>query len=98
MSIPYKPENYSSVSPYLIVADAIGTINFLVEVFGAVELRRFRDTTGRLLHVEVRLDDTVIMLADGAEGWRPMPSYVHIYARDVDATYRRALAAGAEPV
>ncbi len=98
MSVPYKPENYNSVSPYLIVAGAHDTIAFLVNAFGAVELRRFPDATGRLLHAEVRLDDTVIMLADGAEGWPPVPAYVHVYVHDVDTTYRRALAAGAEPV
>lgn len=98
MNSAHKPEGYSTVSPYLIVDGASRTIEFLVRVFDAVELRRFPDESGRLMHAEVRIDDTVVMIADGAEGWPPMSSHVHIYVPDVDATYRRALEAGAESV
>lgn len=98
MSKTYKPDGYSTVSPYLIVAGASATIDFLKRVFDAVELRRFPDAEGKLRHSEVRIGDTVVMIADGAEGWPPMPSHVHVYVSDVDAAYRRALEAGAEPV
>ena len=98
MNTSYKPNNYSTVSPYLIVNGANATINFLKRVFGAVELRRFPDDTGKLMHAEVRIDDTVVMLADGGEGWPPIPSQVHVYVSDVDETYRRALEAGATSV
>jgi PhnB protein len=98
----YKPEGYTTVSPYLIVDGANATIEFLRNVFGAIELRRFPDPTGKVMHAEVRIDDTVVMIADGTSGWPPVPSHVHVYVADVDATYRRALEAGAisvqEPV
>jgi len=93
MSLPHKPPNYNTVSPYLIVDGANGTIDFLVNVFGAVELRRFPDAAGRLMHAEVRIDDTVVMIADGGAGWPPVPSYLHVYVQDVAATYQRALKA-----
>lgn len=98
MNPGYKPDNYSTVSPYLIVDGADFTIGFLKRVFGAVELRRFPDAAGKLMHAEVRIGDTVVMVADGGEGWPPLPSHVHVYVSDVDATYRRALEAGAAPV
>jgi len=99
MDASYKPNNYSSVSPYLIVDGANAIIDFLKRVFGAVELRRFPDEAGKLMHAEVRIEDTVIMLADPAPpDWPPVPSYVHVYVSDVDATYRRALEAGAVSV
>jgi PhnB protein len=99
MNQPYKPSNYTTVSPYLIVDGAGATIEFLKCVFGAVELRRFPDDAGKLMHAEVRIDDTVIMLADAAPpDWPPVPSYVHIYVKDVDDTYSRALEAGAVTV
>ena len=98
MSISHKPNNYSTVSPYLIVDGASGTIDFLKRVFGAVELRRFPDAAGKLMHAEVRIDDTVVMIADPGDEWPPVPSYVHVYVKDVDATYKRAIEAGATSV
>jgi uncharacterized glyoxalase superfamily protein PhnB len=99
MNTQYRPTDYSTVSPYLIVNGASATIDFLKRVFGAIELRRFPDESGKLMHAEVRIDDTVIMLADpAAPDWPPISSYVHIYVPDVDATYRKALEAGAVAV
>lgn len=95
----FKPESYTSVSPYLIVTGADRTIDFLKRVFGATEIRRFGDDQGRIMHAEVRLDDTVLMIADGVPpAWPPVPAHVHVYVPDVDATYQRALVAGAESV
>ena len=98
MSIDYKPHGYSTVSPYLIVNDAVRTIEFLERVFDAVELRRFPDAAGRLTHAEIQLDDTVIMLADGTADWPPVACNVHVYVADVDATWQRALEAGATSI
>ena len=94
----FKPETYNTVSPYLIVSDAAGTIKFLENVFAATVLRIFPDAEGRLMHAEIRIDDTVLMLADSAPEWPPVSSYVHVYVADVDATYSRALQAGATSV
>ena len=98
MPSSYKPEGYSTVSPYLIVDGASQTIDFLVQVFSAVELRRFPSDAGGLTHAEVRVEDSVIMLADSSPGWPGTPTSVHIYVIDVDATYQRALEAGATSV
>ena len=98
MTATFKPNGHTSVAPYLIIDGASRTIDFLTRVFGAVVLRRFTDRSGRLMHAEVRIDDTVVMLADSAEGWPPVASHVHVYVPDVDATYRRALEAGATSV
>ncbi len=92
------PEGYSTVSPYLIVRDAAGVISFLEETFGATELRRFPMPDGSIMHAEVKLGDTVIMLGEAGEAWPPVPAHLHVYVADADATYERALAAGAESV
>jgi uncharacterized glyoxalase superfamily protein PhnB len=94
----FKPEGYNSVSSYLLVDGADLVIDFLKTVFGAKELRRFADESGHIRHAEVRLDDTVLMIADCTDEWPPVPSHVHVYVRDVEEVYRRALAAGAIPV
>ena len=102
MNLSYKPEGHSSVAPYLIVDGAGRTIDFLVNTFGAVELMRISNDDGTIRHAEVRLDDTVLMLADAIPDWPPIDAHVHVYVADVDAIYRQALSAGAtivqEPV
>ena len=98
MPTNFKPDGYTSVSPYVIVNDAARVIDFLVAAFGAKEIRRFPGKNGKLMHAEVRLDDTVVMLADSNDGWPAVPTHVHVYVRDVDATYRRALQLGAMSV
>jgi PhnB protein len=92
----YKPANYNAVSPYLIVRDAAATIEFLKSAFDAVELERVRFSDGKIRHAEVRIDDSVVMLADSpSPEWAAVEAHVHIYVPDVDAVYQRAVAAGA---
>lgn len=94
----YKPDGYNSVSPYLLVNGAQASIDFLVAVFDAEKLRMIPGEDGRIRHGEVRIDDSVLMLADAIEGWPAVPGHVHIYVADVDATWARALEAGATVV
>lgn len=98
MAHEYKPPAYTSVAPYLIVEGAAHAIAFLTNVFGAVELRRFSSPDGGIRHAEVRIDDTIVMIADSVAGWPPAPAHVHVYVADVDAVWQRALAAGATPI
>ncbi|MEI9863528.1 MAG: VOC family protein [Limisphaerales bacterium] len=95
---PYKPTGYTSVAPYLIVNNAGDTIQFLTAVFDAKELRKFTGPNGRVVHAEVRIDDTVVMLAEGGGGFPAVPAHVHVYVSDVDAAYARAIKHGAESV
>ncbi|TDK18563.1 VOC family protein [Luteimonas aestuarii] len=94
----YKPQGYTSVAPYLVVDGARRTVEFLQAVFDAQPLRMHPMGEGRLGHAEVRIDDTVLMLSDAMDGWPAVASHVHLYVPDVDATWQRAMAAGAEPV
>jgi uncharacterized glyoxalase superfamily protein PhnB len=98
MSDSYKPAGHTSVAPYLLVKSAAATIDFLARVFDAKELMRMAAPDGRVMHAEVRIDDTVVMMGEASEGWPPAPAMVHVYVRDADETYRRALAAGATSV
>jgi PhnB protein len=94
----WKPEGYTSAAPYLVVANAAASIEFLKAAFDAVALRRFEGPNGAIMHAEVRIDDTVVMLSDGSDGWPSIQAHVHIYVPDVDLAYERALAAGAVSV
>ena len=90
----WKPSNYTSVAPYLITPRAGSVIDFLCEALGAVPLRRFDMPDGSIMHAEVRIDDTVVMLGEAGGEWPAVPSHVHVYVRDVDASYARAVSAG----
>lgn len=98
MTISHKPDGYTTVSPYLIVDGASATIDFLTRVFDAEEIRRFAGEDGRIMHAEVRIDDSVLMVADAGGGWPAVPGNVHVYVPDVDATYKRAIEAGATSI
>ena len=94
----YKPDGYTSAAPYLMVDDAQRTITFLLDVFDATKLRMIEGDDGRIRHGEVRIDDTVVMIADAPEGLPAIGSHIHVYVPDVDESYRRALDAGAGSV
>ena len=96
MSKPYKPKNYSSVSPYVMSNDAKKLVEFATEVFAAKRLRYFDNPDGTVMHAELQIDDTTVMLADGGDA--SFPSWLHVYVPEVDETYRRALNAGGSSV
>ena len=98
MASSYKPAGFPSASVYIMAKDARAVIEFVTKVFGATPERRFDGPDGRVMHAEMRIDDSVVMLADAHGDWPSFPSWIHVYVPDVDATYQRALAAGATSV
>ncbi len=82
------------MSPYLVVSSADGVIAFLKQTFAAVELDRIAIPNGPVVHAEVKIGDSVVMIGE-AMGGPTKPGHVHCYVADVDAAYARALAAGA---
>lgn len=82
----FKPDGYNDVSPYLVVGDARASIALLEQVFAAGHLRMVDGDGARLAHGELRIGDSVVMLADALEGWRATPAHVHVHGRDVDDT------------
>jgi PhnB protein len=84
-------EGYRTATPYLGVQGAPRLIDFMKGVFGAEEVQRMPMPDGSVGHAELKVGDSVIMTGDAGE-FKPM---VLLYVPDVDATYERALAAGA---
>jgi PhnB protein len=97
------PDGYHTATPYLIVNGAAEAIEFYKRAFGATELLRMADPQGRIGHAEIRVGDSVIMLADehpgmGYRGPRSMGGSsvsILLYVDDVDTIFDRALSAGA---
>jgi len=94
MSPTWKPETYNSVSVYIMAERSQRVIDFLNRAFDGVNLRRFDDPNGRIMHAEVRVGDTVVMISDANATYPAFPVWLHVYVPDVDATYKKALAAG----
>ncbi len=90
----FKPEGYNSVSPYLIVDEGQRMIDYLIEVFGAVPLRRFNREDGSIMHAEVKLDDSVIMISQSTKEYPQNNTILHVYVEDVDQTFDRAIEYG----
>ena len=93
-NVNYKPEGFHSVTPYLTVKGAAKLLDFLKQAFGAEELGRHLEPSGRVAHASVRIGDSIVELSDGTEKWPPMPCALHLYVPDVDATHKRAVQAG----
>jgi len=99
------PEHLHTVTPRLVVSDGAAAIEFYTRAFGAQEVgERFTGPDGGLIHAEVRIGDSVVMLTgDGDEARSPssagtVTAIMATYWEDVDAAWERALAAGAEVV
>ena len=96
MSVPYRPDGYHTVTPYLVVEDIPKTLSFLKRAFGAEERELVTLPDGTVNHAAVAIGDSAIMLGMAPSGeWTPVASTLYVYVQDTDAVYRSALAAGA---
>ena len=101
MSKPVKPvpAGYHTVTPWIIGRDTAGLIEFLKAAFNATETNS-TNKDGRVGHAEVRIGDSVVMMFDAPRdrGWPDTRAFLRLYLPDADATFARAVAAGAVPV
>ncbi len=96
MPVPPIPPGYHTITPYLIVSGLPGTIAFLETVFDArTTVAPMRRPDGTIMHTELQIGDSRIMMAEATEQWKPMPCSIFLYLPDCDASFRRAVAAGA---
>ena len=93
--VHWKRQGFRTITPYLIVDGATKFIEFLTTVFGATERFRVPRPDGKIMHAEANIGDSVIEFSDANEQFHARPMPIHLYVRDVDAAYARALAAGA---
>jgi PhnB protein len=100
------PKGYHTVTPHLVVAGAAQAIDFYQKALGAEEVMRFPGPDGKIMHAEIRIGDSVVMLGEempdqGARGPKSMGGTsvaFFIYGDDVDASWKRALDAGARAI
>jgi len=94
MNTEYKPKNYNFLSPYLIADNAQKLVDLLKTIFDATEVRRFDRDNGKISHMELRFDDTVLMISDSLENYPANKTMLHIYVPDVFKTFDKAIENG----
>ena len=88
-------DSYRTVTPYLLVPDANRELEFLKAAFGAVEVNCHRNPDNTVMHAEVTIVDSLVMLGQAGGQWKPLSGALYLWVEDVDATYQEALRQGA---
>ena len=94
----FKPTNYNSVSPYFMVDDAKRMVELLTALFEAKIHRRYDKPDGKIMHIELQIDDSIIMLSDSTAQYPATKYWMHVYVPDVDETFKKAIKLGCEIV
>lgn len=92
------PEGFHTITPYLQVRDAASLIDFLKRAFNAEEILRAPREDGKIAHAQVRIEGSMVELADATPQFKPNPTAIWLFVDDADAVYERALAAGATSI
>ncbi len=103
MAVKPIPDGYCTATPHLIIQDAARAIEFYKRAFDATELFRLAEPSGKVGHAEIKIGDSIIMLADefpemgfrGPQSLGGSASSIMLYVEDVDARFKQAIAAGA---
>jgi PhnB protein len=94
MAVKPIPDGYHSITPYLVVNGAAQIIDFAKQAFDAQEIMRMPGPGGTIGHAEIRIGDSVVMIADAGGEYPSRPTTLMLYVPNVDEVYRRALGAG----
>ena len=86
---------YHTVTPYLVVRDADAELAFLKAAFGGTEVACHRGPDNAVMHAEIRIGDSLVMLGQAGERWKALGAALYLWVDDVDSTYAKALRAGA---
>lgn len=88
-------DTYRTVTPYLVVADADAEIRFLQGAFGATLTASQRHADGSVMHAELTIGNSQVMVGQASDQWPPRTAALYVWVEDCDATYEKALVAGA---
>jgi PhnB protein len=91
----YVPKGLNNVNVYMHPLRAEPVIGFLKRAFGAQEMSKYASPDGVVHHAQIRVGDSVVEMGEAHGKYQPMPAMFYLYVPNVDAAYRRALAAGA---
>lgn len=94
MAVKPIRDGFHAVTPYLFAEGAPRLLRFISEALGGEESYRKERPDGSIMHVEMRIGDSMIMLGEAPDEFGPMPTSIYLYVTDSDATYEKALQGG----
>ncbi|MGI8992383.1 MAG: VOC family protein [Bryobacteraceae bacterium] len=94
MGVHYIPEGHTNVVPYIVVPGIGKLIDFLKAVFDAEETERMARPDGAIMHAQVKIGGSILMMGEPQGEFGSMPSQLYVYVRDTDDVYKRAIEAG----
>jgi uncharacterized glyoxalase superfamily protein PhnB len=97
-SVQPIPDGSHTITPYLVVEGVPKLIEFLKQAFGAQEQGRMARPDGGVMHAEVKVGDSKLMIGEPMGDWKAKPCSLYLYVEDVDAVYQRAIQAGGTSV
>lgn len=95
MSVKPIPDGYHTITPYLMIKDSQKFIEFLKKAFNATEVSKSVTDDGKIMHAEIKIGNSMMMLSEANELYPAEPALFYLYVNDTDATYKQAIAAGA---
>lgn len=95
MPVKPVPDGFRTVTPYLLVKGVASLIEFLKQAFDAVEIHRTALPSGAIMHAEMQIGDSRIMMGEVPQGHSPMPAMLYLYVPDADSVHAKAMRAGA---
>lgn len=90
--------DYRTLTPYLVVPDADAELKFLETAFGGTVSECARNPDGAIMHAEIRIGDSLIMLGQAGEQWKALNAALYLWVPDVDETWKKAVAAGGKSI
>ena len=95
-SVKPIPDGYHTLTPFIMVVGGAKSLEFLKNSFDAKEISIHKNPDGTIMHAELQIGDSRLMLAEATEKYPAMPTMIYVYVDDADAVYKKAMAAGAE--
>ncbi len=95
MAVKPIPEGFHTVTPYLVVEGTDKLIQFLKQAFAAKEIYVMKQSDGTIMHAQVQIGDSMIMLGEACGEYGPRPGSVYLYVNNTDELYKKAIQAGA---
>ena len=94
MAVNYIPDGYRTVTPYMAVKGVDRLMVFIEKVFGGKEVLRMNGPGGTIMHAEMTIGDSKVMMGEPVDEGKIMPAMLNVYVPDCDAVFKKAVAAG----